>query len=315
MNQQFARDVLQGLSEKPKYLSSKYFYDQKGDALFQGIMALDEYYLTRTEYEIFESHKQQILDRLQVNHKPFDLIEFGAGNGLKTKVLLKHFKSQKVDFTYKPIDISQNVLDQLESDLKENLPELSIQTLQGEYFEMLSKLPKNAERKKVVLFLGSNIGNFIKPVALDFLKRLAEILTRGDHLLLGVDLKKDPKVIASAYNDSKGVTAAFNLNLLERINRELGGNFDLSTFVHRPTYNPSNGEARSFLVSNCRQTVTIEKLDASFHFEPWETIAMELSQKYDLATLEQLADHTGFRIIEHFFDRNSYFTDTLFTVD
>ena len=314
MTDQFARDVLEGLSAKHKYLSSKYFYDEKGDALFQEIMALDEYYLTNCEYQIFETHKQQLLETIQTNGKPFDLIEFGAGDGYKTKVLLRHFMRQNADFTYMPIDISQNVLNLLQADLTENLPGLQVQPLPGEYFKVLSELPKDPHRKRVVLFLGSNIGNFLKPVALDFLRKIAQILSIGDHLLLGVDLMKDPRVIAKAYNDSKGVTAAFNLNLLDRINRELGGDFVLENFIHNPCYNPSNGEARSFLVSTCNQTVTIEKLNTSFQFEAWESVAMELSQKYNLGGLQQLAADTGYEIVQHFFDDRKYFTDTLFTV-
>ena len=309
MNEQFARDVMHGLSESPKYLPSKYFYDKTGDRLFQEIMELEEYYLTRCEFEIFQNSKQEFLNHFLAQSKAFDLIEFGAGDGKKTKVLLEHFMERGADFTYKPIDISANALDSLESDLRHGMPQLKLETLQGEYFSVLSQLDKTSDRTKVVLFLGSNIGNFLRPVALDFLKQLANTLKKGDMLLLGVDLVKDPTVISKAYNDSKGITARFNLNLLHRINSELAANFDLDKFSHFPLYNPISGTSRSFLISRERQTVTIEKLNASFHFNAWEPIHTEYSHKYRLEELDQLAESSGFETVEHYFDARKYFTD------
>ncbi len=314
MNDQFARDVMTGLSADPKYLSSKYFYDQRGDALFQRIMGLEEYYLTRSEYQILDHHKNKLLEWFSQDGSPFDLVEFGAGDGLKTKVLLEHFKLEGADFIYKPIDISQNALNKLSQDLSSNLPGLAIEPLQGEYFQVLGQMGGSSQRKKVILFLGSNIGNFLKPVAMDFLGHLSNILSPGDHLLLGVDMVKDPRVIKKAYDDSKGVTRAFNLNLLRRINRELGGNFELDNFIHYPVYNPSNGESRSYLVSTEDHSVTISKLNASFHFRAWETIAMELSQKYDQPLLEEIASTSGFIIKEQFSDSRQYFSNVLLEV-
>ena len=314
MDEQFARDVLKGLSTSPKYLSSKYFYDKNGDALFQEIMALEEYYLTRCEFEIFQNEKSDLLSQFSDNGKPFDLIEFGAGDGKKTKVLLNHFLNQGIDFTYQPIDISQNALNLLADDLRQSLPNLNLETLRGEYFSVLSQLDQQPGRTKAILFLGSNIGNFLKPVAVEFLSQLASTLVPGDLLLLGVDLVKEPNVVASAYNDSQGVTKAFNLNLLTRINRELGGNFDLNGFTHFPFYDPSNGSARSLLISNCHQTVSIKDLNTTFHFEAWEPIYMELSQKYRIEDLKQLAEQSGFNIIKHYYDSKNYFTDGLWQV-
>ena len=166
----------------------------------------------------------------------------------------------------------------------------------------------------MILFLGSNIGNFLKPVAEDFLTKLANILVKGDKLLLGVDLMKDPQVIANAYNDSKGITREFNLNLLTRINRELKGNFDLQNFEHYPYYNPVSGTARSFLMSKTRQTVTIDRLNASFHFDAWEPIHTEYSHKYNLPELTQLAEDSGFRVLKNYLDSKHYFVDGLWQV-
>lgn len=315
MDQQFAREVMKGLSDTPKYLSSKYFYDEKGDYLFQKIMELDEYYLTGAEYEIIERQKGDLLQLFANGASRFSLIEFGAGDGLKTKVLLKHFLSQGADFKYVPIDISENVLDLLLTDLEKNLPGLEMEGLQGEYFQALVALGKTDTARKVVLFLGSNIGNFLKPVAIKFLTRVAENLSKGDRLMIGADLKKDPEKILAAYNDSKGITRAFNLNLLERINRELDGDFMLDQFHHYPVYDPMTGEARSYLVSTVDQTVNISRINASFHFKAWEPIYMELSQKYDLDTLEELARESGFRILHNFYDSNKYFVDSVWEVE
>ena len=314
MNEQFARDVMHGLSDNPKYLSSKYFYDKQGDLLFQQIMDLEEYYLTECEYEIFQQQKQDLLQQFSTSSNGFDLIEFGAGDGKKTKVLLEHFLKQNANFTYLPIDISANALQLLAEDLDRTFPDLHLQTLQGEYFNVLSHLSKDSVRTKVVLFLGSNIGNFLRPVDQDFLTQLANSLSPGDLLLMGVDLVKDPNVIAKAYDDSQGVTRAFNLNLLKRINRELGGDFNLDQFMHFPLYNPISGTARSFVLSKVQQTVTIEKLNASFHFGEWEPVHMEYSHKYRIEELDQLAEASGYETIKHYFDSRNYFTDGLWKV-
>jgi len=314
MDDQFSRDVMHGLSATPKYLQSKYFYDEQGDSLFQQIMELEEYYLTLCEYEILQNQKGGLFSKIRKNGQPFDLIEFGAGDGKKTKVLLEHFLTCGADFTYRPIDISSNALDLLANDLRTSMPGLNIKTLTGEYFSALAQIETEPGRSKVILFLGSNIGNFPRPVAEDFLTRLSKNLVMGDMLLLGVDLVKDPRVVARAYNDSKGITRAFNLNLLTRINRELGGSFDLDKFDHFPIYNPVSGTARSFLISKLNQTVFIERLNASFHFAAWETVHTEYSHKYQVDELTRLAEDSGFEIIKYYFDSKNYFVDGLWQV-
>lgn len=306
---QFAKDVAKGLSQRPKRLSSKYFYDEIGDKLFQDIMAMPEYYLTNAEFEIFENHKTDILNLFE--GKAFDLIELGAGDGTKTKVLLNHFLAQGADFQYMPIDISDNALILLENDLRENLPELKVNPLQGDYFEVLEKLAGESQKPKVVLFLGANIGNFAKHQAVEFLEALHDTLNKGDLLLIGFDLKKDPATILDAYNDKAGITAAFNLNLLRRINRELGADFDLNAFKHWESYDPISGATRSFIVSTKKQKVYIETLDMAFRFDAWEAIDVELSQKYSLREIDHLAEITGFETKIHFFDKQNYFVDAI----
>ncbi len=307
-----AKDVLQGLSRTPKRLSSKYFYDERGDKLFQQIMHMPEYYLTGCELEIFHTHKENILEAIGEKH--FRLLELGAGDGMKTKVLLRHFLEQQVDFKYQPIDISQNVLNELEGSLKEELPGLAVNSLQGDYFKVLHELRDESDIPKVALFLGANIGNFFPPDALRFLKALSMELNSGDLLFIGFDLKKDPEVILNAYNDPAGITAAFNLNLLRRLNRELGANFELEHFKHWETYDPITGETKSFIVSLKDQHVFIKAPNQSFHFEAWEAVEVELSQKYSLSEVEALAEQSGFEVQQHFFDKRKYFVDSLWRV-
>lgn len=303
---QFVHDILTGLARSPKKLSSKYFYDEQGDKLFQDIMQMPEYYLTDCEYEIFETHRQTILNA--IGKKAFQLIELGAGDGYKTKVLLRHFLAQGADFQYRPIDISPNVLLELENDLKTSLPGLCVEGLPGDYFQMLERLSAKSNKRKVILFIGANIGNLTREQAADFLKKLNQGMAKGDLLLIGFDLKKDPEIILNAYNDQAGITAAFNLNLLRRINRELGANFDLDAFKHWETYNPATGETKSYLVSLRKQNIIIQ--EQTILFDAWEAIDVELSQKYSLLETEKLAEETGFKVIKHFFDQRNYFVDS-----
>ncbi|MEM9327535.1 MAG: L-histidine N(alpha)-methyltransferase, partial [Bacteroidota bacterium] len=216
----FALDVLNGLQSEPKSLPSKYFYDEKGDKIFQEIMEMDEYYLTRAEHSIFKEQKEEIFEALDINGKAFRLLELGAGDGLKTRVLLEYFASTGVPFDYSPVDISPHVLEICEQKVRKEIPGLSITPLAGDYFDVLSSINYDTSKRNVVLFLGSTIGNFTNAQAIEFLRRLRGHLHGDDYLLVGFDLRKDPDMILSAYHDKAGVTKRFNLNLLERINRE-----------------------------------------------------------------------------------------------
>ncbi|NET34118.1 MAG: L-histidine N(alpha)-methyltransferase [Cyanothece sp. SIO1E1] len=306
----FALSVLEGLQRVPKQISSKYFYDEHGDRLFQQIMHMPSYYLTDSEYEIFDQQKGSILQ--QLGDHPFDLIELGAGDGLKTKVLLRHLLENGISFKYRPVDISSSVLDTLQNSLQEELPNLEVAPLNGEYFQVLEELQQLGDhQKKVIFFLGANIGNLTREESQAFLSQLNDLLAPGDMLLLGVDLKKDPAVILEAYNDPEGITAAFNLNLLHRINRELDGNFDVDQFKHWETYNPLTGETKSYIVSKVQQEVEIGAISSLIHFDAWEAIEVELSQKYSVEEVVQLAKKSGFRLVKNFFDSKRYFIDSL----
>ena len=307
----FAEDVLRGLSSVPKQLSSKYFYDDEGSRLFQEIMRLPEYYPTRAELKIFTEQADAICDAFTNNAKSIDLIELGAGDGTKTAVLIDYFLKHEVDFTYSPIDISQEANDALATRFKEKFPGLRISPHTGDYFKVLGDLRNGSDRRKILMFLGSNIGNFQREQAVDFFRQLRAVMNENDRLFIGFDMQKDPRVIVRAYDDPQGVTAAFNLNLLRRINRELGANFDLSKFSHYAQYRPVECAARSFLISREKQTVTIPALNRSFDLEQWEAIFMEISQKYTRAMIEDLAAESGFAIETDFFDEVNFYTDSL----
>ena len=307
-----ALDVKTGLSTAPKRLSSRFFYDERGDKLFQDIMAMPEYYLTRCEYQIFQ--KSAPAWNQAMPKDGFDLIELGAGDGTKTQVLLEEGLKQKVNFTYRPIDISQHALDDLEARLGEELPDLQCAPLQGEYFAVLERIRAMQDRPKLILFLGSNIGNLSIGQATDFLQRLKACMNPQDKLLIGIDLKKAPNIILDAYNDPAGITAAFNLNLLRRINRELDADFNLEQFKHWETYNPYSGATKSFLVSTTEQSVKVGALSCSFEFQAWETIQVELSQKYSLSEVEKLAQKAGFQVQQHYLDDRKYFVDSLWSL-
>ena len=291
----FEREVQEGLTDFPKHLSSKYFYDEIGDKLFQDIMKMPTYYLTSAEYNILLDHKREIAELFN-DKGNFDLIELGAGDGHKTKIILKELVGQKSQFTYIPIDISTNALQQLTDSIKTEIPQLEIEGFQGSYFEALADLSKSNTNRKIILFLGSNIGNFNHEQAIKFLQKINHLMEGDDLLFLGADQKKNPQTILDAYNDQEGITAAFNKNILQRINTDLNGDFDLDAFLHWEVYNPETGAAKSYLVSKNAQTVHLKKLDLAIDFKAWETIYTEVSQKYDDKMIHWLAKEAGLRI-------------------
>ncbi|MCW8981814.1 MAG: L-histidine N(alpha)-methyltransferase [Altibacter sp.] len=308
----FKKDVFEGLTSEPKYLYSKYIYDQAGDKLFQDIMALPEYYLTNCELEILTLHTKAIANLFKGDANGFDLIELGAGDGKKTKVLLHHLSKNQIEFTYKPIDISENAIDGLTRTLAKEIPEVNVDGETGEYFEVLERLQNFKSRKKVIMVLGSNIGNLLHPRAIQFLTKLGDTMSRDDILFMGFDQKKDPQTILDAYNDPTGVTAAFNKNLLVRINRELEGNFDISKFKHWEVYDPETGTAKSYLVATEAQRVRLETLDLDISFDAWETIHTEISQKYTDKIVAWLAEASGLRIETSFTDSHNYYKNYAF---
>lgn len=305
----FLDDVLQGLTSKQKHLQSKYFYDEQGDKLFQKIMACPDYYLTRCELDVFQNKTSELAFPIQAPGTPFDLIELGAGDATKTTYLLHHLQEASAEFTYKPIDISGHILSVLEKQLHQSLPDLNVEPSEGDYFDALKTICRQSSRRKVVLFLGSNIGNMQPNESAAFCKQLSSLLAPGDLAIVGFDLKKNPKTILHAYDDKDGLTSQFNLNLLRRINNELNGDIDLDQFEHFQTYDPASGACRSFLMSLSKQTATIAGQPISF--EENEAVYMEVSQKYDRQQIDQLATEAGFKAISHCFDSKKWFMDAV----
>ncbi|WP_185286539.1 L-histidine N(alpha)-methyltransferase [Chryseobacterium indologenes] len=310
--QTFHSDVLKGLSADPKKLSSKYFYDTTGDRLFQQIMAMPEYYLTNCELEIFQNKTEELTRAISNINESFDLIEMGAGDAMKSSYLLKNLVDKGTDFTYMPIDISGNILNVLQQNLKKKLPDLEIFPLEGDYFDMLDKTTGISKRKKVVLFLGGNIGNMEIEEARHFCSEVKRKLNTGDLFLVGFDLKKNPHTILAAYNDPAGITASFNLNLLTRINHELKADFKVDQFQHYQNYDPVSGACRSFLVSLCDQEVQVA--GHSFHFKENELIDMEISQKFSEQDIKKLAAESGFHILMEVKDAKNWFVDSIWMV-
>lgn len=309
ITEQFKADVKKGLGNTPKKLLSKYFYDAIGDGLFQQIMALPEYYLTRCELDIFKNSTADLASIVTDAGTAFDLIELGAGDATKSSYLLKHLVDQKAEFSYMPIDISGNILNVLTEKLKSGIPGVPIICLEGDYFTMLKQATKISQRRKVVLFLGGNIGNMEKEEALAFCLELRDHLNPGDIVLMGFDLKKNPQTILDAYNDKTGITAAFNLNMLNRMNRELNANFDVNRFQHYQNYDPLTGACRSFLISLYDQEVSIDY--NTIHFAKDEFIYMEVSQKFSEGEIELLANASGFAITGNVNDAKCWFIDSL----
>lgn len=310
MNTTFANDVIEGLTAKNKYLNSKYFYDDNGSKIFQEIMHMPEYYLTDSEFEILSLHAQQIIEAANFK-RPFNIVELGAGDGFKTFKLLEYLVNASIDFYYVPIDISQGAMDSLSDHLKQRLPNLSIHPRVGDYFEVLSKENLQTEIPSLLLFLGSNIGNYSLEEAENLLCLFNQNMKPQDKLLLGMDLKKNPITIQLAYNDHQGITKRFNLNLLLRINKEFDGDFMIDDFDFYCHYNPINGEVRSYIVSLRKQTVVLKKLNKRFDFDYNELIWTERSKKFDFEEIEALANKSNFKVHKHFLDGRHYFSDSL----
>jgi L-histidine N-alpha-methyltransferase len=308
---ELAQHVAEGLRRTPKTLSSMYFYDDEGSRLFQQIMDLPEYYPTRAEFSIFQQHGAAIAAALSPQGgEAFALVELGAGDGAKTKLLLRELLAAGTVFTYAPVDISAGAMDGLVAMLGQELPALQVAPVVEDYATALTQL-RSRPGSKAVLFLGSNIGNFGPAERLDFLRKLAAPLSSTDRLLIGFDLQKDPRRIRAAYDDEQGVTAAFNLNLLTRLNRELGADFNLAYWQHYTDYNPLNGAVRSYLVSTRAQQVRVAALDETFAFAAWEVIHTENSYKFTLPQVEALAAETGLRVVQSFTDAAGDFADVV----
>ena len=273
-------DVLEGLKKSQKSISSKYFYDERGSELFEQICNLEEYYPTDAELEILEKYTEEISKAIGPNSL---IIEFGSGSSRKTRLLLEELNNIE---GYVPVDISKDFLHEEAEKLHEEFPDLEIKPVAADYTKPFELNMSAHAEKRVIFFPGSTIGNFTPDQAKEFLFQSADLLNQSGGLLIGVDLKKDPQILNKAYNDSEGITAEFNKNLLERINRELDGNFDLDQFRHRAFYNEEEGRVEMHLVSLENQTVTVA--GEQVEFKKGEMIHTENSYKYSVEEFEEL---------------------------
>ena len=303
-----AEDVRKGLSAEPKRFLPKYFYDELGSQLFEAICLLPEYYLTRAENEILQRYADQIAASVEGEKT---LVEMGSGSASKTRLLIEALLRSQPELLFMPVDISATALESSSRILLQSYPRLRIEAFAADYFAGLIELGQKPRRRTLALFLGSNISNFDPAEAHRFLRAMRSVLNKGDALLLGADLKKDRAILEAAYNDALGVTSAFNLNVLARINRELGGTFDLHAFCHRAFYNEAEGRIEIYIESLREQTVRIDKLDLEVQFETGELIHTENSYKYDIAGIAQLATDTGFTCSRSWFDSQERFSSNL----
>lgn len=308
-----AMDVATGLLAKPKTLSPKYFYDAAGSVLFEEITRLPEYYLTSTEHSILTRHAREIL-QISANGHPtpsapenLTVLELGAGSASKTQVLLRELQGLQRRVRFIPIDVSHSALEDAVRQMNEVLPAVEVCPEVADYTESLGHLDQ-AEGRKLVLYIGSSIGNFEPFYAGSLLRNVALSLNKGDAVLLGTDMRKPKDVLLRAYDDSRGVTAAFNKNILRHINRELHANFDLGSFRHRAIWNSEESRIEMHLESLRDQTVYIASLNLSIHFDLGETIHTENSYKFTMPMIRSITENSGFKLERTWSDPQGWFT-------
>lgn len=306
----FARDVRIGLGKSPKSLPCIYFYDSAGSRFFEWICRQPEYYCTRAEAEILQKHAGDIAACFS---GPTQIVELGSGSSVKTRTLLEAFIDSETPTTYLPIDVSPGILTESAAGLRQAYPELNVKPIAARYEDGLSLLDPTNENI-LLIWLGSSIGNYEREAAKKFIARLSNQLSAGDRLLLGIDLIKDPAILEAAYNDRAGITAAFNLNILKRINRELGGNFRIERFKHRAVFNSALGRIEMYLTSCCDQEVRIDEPGLTVSFSKGESIHTENSYKYNTGEIEALGKSAGLRLLHQWFDSEQLFSLNLFEV-
>lgn len=292
-------EVKKGLRREQKALSSKYFYDKRGSELFEAICELDEYYLTRCELEIMRCHNDEICNFLG---KHCLLVELGSGSSLKTRLLLENMDNLAA---YAPLDISEKFLKETVHKLEKEFPGLNVIPVAADYTRHFDIPDIPFARRTVLYYPGSTIGNFPRSQARAFLERFSSLLSEGDGLLIGVDALKDVPVLEAAYNDSKGVTAAFNKNMLNHLNEELDTDFDIDLFTHKAWFNSGKKRIEMHLISDTEQTVTIQ--DITFHFSKGESIHTENSCKYSDSDFRSLISGL-FEVVQMWTDSRSYFS-------
>ena len=300
---ELARDVLAGLSTRPKQLPPKYFYDEHGSWLYDKICQVPEYYPARTEEALLVERSIEIIEVT----RPDTILELGSGTSRKTTHLLNACEALHCHADYLPLDVCEEMLRDAGKRLIGSYDWLQVRALVGDYSEGFHNVPRG-EGVRLYVFLGGTLGNLDEVESTRFLLRLRAMMGEKDYLLLGVDRVKDIDVLNAAYNDTQGYTAAFNRNVLSVINRELGGHFNPDTFVHRAWFNEEKSRIEMHLHSTRSQRVCIDALDTEIPFEREESIQTEISRKFTLPSLKSLVAKTGFSIVEHYEPSNGYFS-------
>jgi L-histidine Nalpha-methyltransferase len=296
-------DIIQGLSKTPKTLPPKYFYDDCGSQLFEQICQLPEYYPTRTEAAILSQYADEIA---QITGS-CELVELGSGSSTKTRLLLDAYHNRADDWRYLPIDISGGILKTSVLELQEKYPDFFIQGLLGTYEQALAHLASNSLRSQMIFFLGSSLGNFTPQESEQFLSKISHALKPGDYFLLGIDLQKPKDILEAAYNDSQGVTAAFNLNMLSHLNWRFQGNFDLDLFTHQAIYNMADTQIEMYLHCQESHLVSLDTLNLNVEFQAGESILTEISRKFDLANMQKQLQSQGMKTLKTWTDPQQWF--------
>ena len=304
-------DVIEGLRRAQKTLPVRYFYDDRGSALFEKICELPEYYLTRTEEGILERCAAEIAALTG----PCELVELGSGSARKTRLLLEAHVRNDHPLRFLPIDVSEGMLKSSARDLLRRYQDLHIQGFSGTYEQALAALPRRKAPARMIMFLGSTLGNFDARQCDVLLDRLTAAMMPGEYFLLGVDLEKDRDVLEAAYNDSRGITAAFNLNMLRHLNKRFDGNFVLDAFAHEAFYKADLHQIEMHLRSLRPQAVTLKDLEIEVSFETGETIHTEISRKFDPAAMTAECDAKGLRTVRAWSDALNWFALLLFRLE
>ncbi len=303
----FANDIKKGFTSKNKFIPDRDYYDEIGSNFFQELMINEDYYVYKSETEIFNNYKKQIIGLLNLDNKPFNLIEFGAGDATKTSILIDELLSLNYNFNYIPIDFSEKYINDLISKFSVKFPKLNILPQKKDYFDALNDI-KSDGLKNIVLFIGSSIGGLNKSETIVFLKKLSAILNHNDFLFIGFDLKKNPEIIYNAYHNTCNLWCK---HLLTRINSELGGNLVIDNFKYYTNYNPVNGKFKWYFISLLNQDVFIKNLNLIVHFDKFEPIYIGQSKKFTELEINKLAKKNDFEIVENFTDNKEYFINSL----
>ena len=297
------RDVVRGLKSEQKSLPARYFYDAKGSQIFEEICQLPEYYPTRTEANILDIYAKYIIEHT----KSPELVELGSGSSTKTRYLFDAYQQLNTPLYYVPVDVSGSILQTSAEDLLSNYDRLKINGLVATYSQALAQLANNFIGKRTIAFLGSSIGNFTPKECDRFIEQVASALNLGDYFLLGIDLQKPTEILKAAYNDAQGVTAAFNLNMLQHLNNRFAGNFNLDLFKHQAIYNKTENQIEMYLISQQNQTVTLADLELTINIAKEERILTEISRKFNLEQMKKYLGDRNLNLIQTYTDSEQWF--------